>query len=109
MGIAATPEPPYVAVVFTSVRRETTDGHDDGYAAMSTSMEELAAEQPGYLGIESVRDGLGITVSYWQTEADAQAWKQVAEHLGAQRLGREEWYRAYRVRVAVVQRDYGMA
>jgi heme-degrading monooxygenase HmoA len=104
--IASTPEPPYVAVIFTSVR---SDRDEDGYAAMADRMEELGAEQPGFLGIESVRDGLGITVSYWRTEADALAWKQVAEHVGAQRLGRERWYRDYRVRVAVVRRDYGMA
>jgi heme-degrading monooxygenase HmoA len=102
--IASTPEPPYVAVIFTSLLAD-----DAGYEAMAERMEELGAEQPGYLGIESVRDGLGITVSYWRTEADAAAWKQVAEHLGAQRLGQEQWYRAYQVRVAVVQRDYGMA
>ena len=57
----------------------------------------------------TTQTGFGITVSYWRTEADAAAWKQVAEHLGAQRLGQEQWYRSYRVRVAVVQRDYGMA
>jgi len=103
MGIASTPEPPYVAVVFTSLR---TDG-DHGYAAMTARMEQLAAEQPGYLGIESARDKLGITVSYWVDEDAARAWKQVAEHLVAQRRGREAWYADYRVRVAVVQRDYG--
>jgi heme-degrading monooxygenase HmoA len=102
-SIAATPEPPYVAVVFTSLR---TDG-DNGYAAMSRRMDALAAEQPGYLGMESARDGLGITVSYWADEAAAAAWKQVAEHLVAQRRGREVWYSDYRVRVAVVRRDYG--
>ena len=102
-GIAATPEPPYVAVVFTSLR---TEG-DHGYAAMSRSMEALAAEQPGYLGIESARDDVGITVSYWVDEAAARAWKQVAAHLVAQRRGREAWYADYRVRVATVTRDYG--
>lgn len=100
---AATPQPPYVAVIFTSLR---TDG-DNGYAAMSARMEALAAEQPGYLGIESARDGLGITVSYWADEASAQAWKQVAAHLVAQQRGRDTWYADYRVRVAVVHRDYG--
>ena len=66
-GIAETPEPPYVAVVFTSLR---TDG-DNGYAVMSARMDELAAQQPGYLGVETVRgaDGFGITVSYWASEA----------------------------------------
>lgn len=101
--VAATPEPPYTAVIFTSLRTE----RDQGYAVMSARMAELAAVQPGYLGIESARDGLGITVSYWRTEADAAAWKQVAEHLVAQRRGQEVWYADYRVRVATVTRDYG--
>ena len=101
--IAATPPPPYVAVIFTSVR---TDG-DDGYAAMAATMERLAREQPGYLGIEAAREGVGITVSYWRDEASAQAWKEVGAHLVAQRRGREAWYRDYRVRIAHVTRDYG--
>ncbi len=105
MGIAATPEPPYTAVVFTSVR---TPDDDAGYAATAAAMDELAARQPGYLGVETARDGgLGITVSYWTDDVAARAWKEVAAHLGAQRLGRERWYADYRVRVATVDRDYG--
>jgi len=104
--VARTPEPPYVAVVFTSVRSDV----DQGYAAMSRRMEELACCQPGYLGLESARDeGCGITVSYWVDEATAAAWKQVAEHLVAQERGRSTWYDDYRVRVATVTRDYGKA
>ena len=101
---ASTPEPPYWAVIFTSRR---TEG-DGGYGAMAEEMGRLAAEQPGYLGIESARgaDGLGITVSYWATDADARGWKQVARHLEAQRFGRTEWYTAYEVRVARVERAY---
>jgi heme-degrading monooxygenase HmoA len=97
--------PPYVAVIFTSVR---TSG-DNGYAATATRMDELAAEQPGYLGIESARndDGFGITVSYWSDEDAARSWKRVAEHAEAQRRGQEEWYRSYTVRVATVMREYG--
>jgi len=106
MPIAETPGPPYTAVIFTSTR---TAG-DSGYARMLERMEALAAEQPGYLGIESVKDGLaGITVSYWRDEADAAAWKQVAEHLVAQERGKQIWYDEYRVRVATVVRDYGEA
>lgn len=101
--IAATPPPPYVAVIFTSVR---TDG-DNGYAAMADAMERLAREQPGNLGIEAAREGVGITVSYWRDEASAAAWKQVGAHLVAQRRGRAAWYREYRVRIAHVTRDYG--
>jgi heme-degrading monooxygenase HmoA len=105
MSFAATPEPPYVAVIFTSTR---TAG-DNGYGAMSQAMEKLAAVQPGYLGIESARDAeLGITVSYWSDETAAQGWKQVAAHLAAQRRGREAWYTDYQVRIAIVHRAYGL-
>lgn len=103
MEIAKTPEPPYTAVIFTSLR---TDG-DNGYDAMSARMFELAARQPGFLGVESARDGLGITVSYWTDDAAAASWKQVAEHLVAQRQGQERWYVDYEVRVATVTRVYG--
>src|SRR5437773_11612986 len=103
-GIAGTPEPPYVAVIFTSMRT----GEDRGYAAMSEEMEAMARRQPGFLGVENARgaDGLGITVSYWMSPEAARAWKQVARHLEAQRQGRAEWYRGYRVRVARVEREY---
>jgi len=101
---ANTPAPPYYAVIFTSLR---TEG-DQGYGAMAERMVELAMQQPGFLGAESVRDGLGITVSYWADLASIAAWKQNAEHLEAQRLGRERWYAGFRLRIARVERDYGM-
>lgn len=101
--IAATPEPPYTAVLFTSV----LGGDAEGYAETAARMEELAAVQPGYLGIESAREGVGITVSYWVDDDAAAAWKQVAEHLLAQERGRNEWYVDYQVRVATVTRSYG--
>ena len=95
-----------VAVIFTSTR---TEGDDEAYAAAATRMVELAAGQPGYEGIESVRDPVtrrGITVSYWTDEAASRAWREVAEHLLAQRLGVERWYDAYDLRVATVTRDH---
>jgi heme-degrading monooxygenase HmoA len=99
--IAATPDPPYWAVIFTT--RQTADV--DGYAEMAAAMEALAAQQPGYLGIESVHDGAdGITVSYWSTEDDLRAWGRHAEHLVAQRLGRQRWYERYELRVGRVER-----
>jgi heme-degrading monooxygenase HmoA len=103
VGLADTPDPPYVAVIFTSQR--TDDG--TGYLETDAAMVELAGQQRGYLGVESVSDGRrGITVSYWATEADARAWKAVAEHVAAQELGRERWYQSYAVRVATVERAY---
>jgi heme-degrading monooxygenase HmoA len=103
--LAGTPPPPYYAVIFTS-RRGPRDA--DGYARMAEAMAELAARQPGFLGIESARatDGTGITVSYWESEAAIHAWKRVAAHQEAQRRGRERWYDDYVVRVARVERAY---
>ncbi len=104
-AIAQTPEPPYYAVIFTSLR---TAG-DNGYAGMADRMLALAAEQPGFLGVESAREEVGITVSYW-TDLDAiRAWKQNAEHLEAQRQGRAQWYSAFQTRICRVERTYGMA
>lgn len=98
--------PPYIAVIFSSQRRV----EDDGYAAMAERMVALAAVQPGFLGIESARgaDGFGITVSYWRDEDAVRAWKRDVDHLDAQRRGREHWYARYAVRIARVERAYGL-
>lgn len=101
---AATPEPPYYAVIFTAQRSEG----DQGYAAMAAEMERMALARPGCLGVESTRDadGLGITVSYWTDKAALIGWREDARHLVAQRLGRERWYTHYALRVARVERAY---
>ncbi|WP_296764601.1 antibiotic biosynthesis monooxygenase [Sediminimonas sp.] len=103
--IAPLPEPPYFAVIFTS-QRHAREG--DGYDAMATTMVELAAAQAGFLGMESARgpDGLGITVSYWNSEAAITAWKDNARHRVAQRLGKAGWYDRYCLRIARVERQY---
>ena len=102
--IANTPEPPYYAVIFSSLR---TEG-DHGYAAMTDRMVQLAAAQPGFLGMESVRDGLGITISYWESLEAIRNWKSDVEHREAQRLGHRMWYSSFKVRIAKVERDYGI-
>ncbi|TVY11733.1 antibiotic biosynthesis monooxygenase family protein [Paenibacillus cremeus] len=102
-GIAKTPEPPYYAVIFTS---ERTAG-DNGYSAMGDRMVGLASAQPGFLGVESVRDeqGVGITVSYWASLEAIAHWKQHAVHQAAQKLGKAEWYQRFGLRVCKVERD----
>ncbi len=100
--IAQTPPPPYYAVIFTSTR---TEG-DHGYGAMAERMVALAAQQPGFLGAESARNEVGITVSYWKDLESIRAWKANAEHLEAQRLGHAQWYSAFTTRIAKVERDY---
>lgn len=101
MKIAATPAPPYYAVIFTSTR---TQGNQ-GYAEMAEVMEKLASLQPGFLGIESARNELGITVSYWESLESIAAWKMNSRHLVAQHQGREIWYQEFKVRICRVERD----
>jgi heme-degrading monooxygenase HmoA len=105
--LARTPESSYYAVIFTSRRAGTGDGYDE----MAARMEALASGQPGFLGIESVRgpDGLGITVSYWDSLEAIRRWREHPEHLEAQRRGKSEWYADYRLRVAEVRYGYGKA
>ena len=104
-NFANTPKPPYFAVIFSSQRH----AQEAGYSETADRMVELAAEQNGYLGIESVRgsDGFGITVSYWQSEEHILAWKRNAEHSLARERGRNEWYEHFELRVALVERAYG--
>lgn len=101
--IAPTPKAPYYAVIFSSLRTEI----DEGYLETAIEMETLASQQPGYLGHESARDGIGITVSYWKDLNSIKNWKQQSDHLLAQKKGMGKWYSAYKTRICLVERDYG--
>jgi heme-degrading monooxygenase HmoA len=100
--IAPTPQAPYYAVIFTSERTLV----EEGYQEMAMKMSALAAQQPGYLGQESARENIGITVSYWTSLEAIQQWKKNSDHLLAQQLGKEKWYAAYKTRICKVERDY---
>ena len=101
----STPDPPYYAVIFPY----TKTGNDPDYDTMAVKMKTLVAEQPGFLGIESIRNasGQGITISYWDSEAAIRNWQQHTEHKIAQAKGIALWYDDYRIRVAKVERAYG--
>ena len=100
--IANTPKPPYYAVIFTSIRSEG----DNGYNTMADEMMALAAQQDGFLGVESARNEVGITVSYWQSLDSIKNWKANSRHLLAQKYGREKWYANYKVRICIIEYDY---
>ncbi|MFD1062773.1 antibiotic biosynthesis monooxygenase family protein [Winogradskyella litorisediminis] len=93
---------PYYAVIFTSTQTEKIEG----YTEMAEQMENLAKQQEGYLGIESARNSIGITVSYWESLDAIKQWKQNSEHLFTQQKGREQWYNLYKVRICKVEREY---
>src|SRR6218665_3122197 len=103
--IAKTIRPPYYAVIFTSIR---TAQDENGYQRTAEIMDKLARQQDGYLGIESARNEIGITVSYWSSTEAILKWKKELAHQAAQTLGKEKWYQDYRVRVCIVERDYGL-
>lgn len=92
----------YYAVIFTS----TLNTDSQGYLEMAEKMEDLASEQPGYLGMSSARSEIGITISYWKTEEDIKNWKRQSDHLLAQQLGREKWYSSYDLKICKVEREY---
>jgi heme-degrading monooxygenase HmoA len=101
-GVAKTPQPPYYAVIFASQRTEV----DGGYGKMADKMVELASQQRGFLGVESARDeGLGITVSYWESLDAIKKWKENSGHQVAQNRGKTEWYKNFALRVCKVERD----
>lgn len=95
-------KPPYYAVIFTSVRTEV----EQGYAEMANLMVDMAKQQEGFLGVESARNEIGITVSYWKDLQSIKNWKSNLDHLQAQRLGKQKWYQSYKVRIALVEREY---
>lgn len=101
--ISKTPQPPYYAVIFTSTR---TEG-DNGYSEMARKMDELAAQQDGFLGIESARENVGITISYWRDLESIRRWRENIEHQAAQMSGYKMWYKTFKVRICRVEREYG--
>jgi len=100
--IAQTPSPPYYAVIFSNVISDI----DIGYEEMATKMMKLASEQDGFLGVETAREELGITVSYWRDLESIKKWKENSEHAIAQDMGKEIWYRSFKTRIARIERDY---
>ncbi|GBQ34002.1 antibiotic biosynthesis monooxygenase [Gluconacetobacter azotocaptans] len=101
MSLAQTPEPPYYAVIFTSIRTDLSEGYDETAQRM-----ELAVTMPGFLGVESARNDVGITVSYWRTLDDIACWREHAEHRLAQQMSRSTWYSSYTTRICRVERAY---
>lgn len=100
--IVNTLELPYYAVIFTSIRTED----DNGYEKMAEKMLNLVSEQDGFLGVESAREDIGITVSYWRDLESIKKWKENISHIEAQKKGKEIWYKNYKIRIAKVEKEY---
>ncbi|PCH75177.1 MAG: antibiotic biosynthesis monooxygenase [Flavobacteriaceae bacterium] len=95
-------EKPYYAVLFTSLRTV----EDKGYNEMSERMVDLARNQPGFIGVESARETVGITISYWETLEDIKQWRLQSEHKIAREQGKKIWYSEFKVRICQVLREY---
>ncbi len=100
--IADTLKVPYYAVIFTSIKCD----EDNGYDEMSKKMVELVKRQDGFLGFESAREDVGITVSYWRDLESIKKWKENLEHKQAQKIGKKKWYKSYMIRIAKVEKEY---
>ncbi len=103
--IAVTPEPPYYAVIFSSILK----GEDRANSNTALRLDDLATQQEGFLGVESVRDKLGVTVSYWRDLESIKAWKVNLENSAAQAQSRQRWYKDYKVRISKVERDFSFS
>ncbi|WP_338765285.1 antibiotic biosynthesis monooxygenase [Bernardetia sp. ABR2-2B] len=102
--IAQTPKTPYYAVIFTSILNDEIDKEE--YSKTAIRMVELAKEQKGFLGVESAREEIGITVSYWKDLESIKKWKYQSEHTLAREKGRSEFYQSFKTRIVKVERDY---
>ncbi len=103
--LTTTPKPPYYAVIFTSTRTE----NNEGYSKMSNMMMKLASEQDGFLGVESARENIGITVSYWRDLESIRRWKENEEHTIARNKGKSTWYNSFTTRIALVEKEYSFS
>lgn len=94
---------PYYAVIFTSLLHQT----DEEYMGLDDKLMKLAQERDGFLGMDSARSGLGISVSYWKTLEDIKEWSQNLQHIDAKTKGKERWYESYNVKICKVEKEYG--
>jgi len=97
-----------IAIIFVSQRAAADP---EGYERAAEAMCAAAAQRPGYRGIRSARgtDGIGITISYWQEEQSALAWRDDPAHAAVREEGRRTWYDWYETIVTEVVRDYAWA
>ena len=103
MSLASTPKPPYYAVIFTSIQ---TDFDGEGYGKAAQRMVELAEKEDGFLGIDTAREEIGVTVSYWRDLASILKWKNNIEHVAVRKKGKISWYKAYTTRICLVEKEY---
>lgn len=70
-------------------------------------MRDLAISDYGCIKFSSTTEGNNeIAISYWNSKEEIKKWKQNKEHLKAQKLGKNKWYKTYSVEIAEVTRQY---
>lgn len=80
---------------------------DADYVAMAARLRDLALTEFGCLEFHALTEGdQEIALSYWPDLEAVARWRTHDEHLLAQQLGRERWYRSYRVEISRIERSY---
>ena len=86
-------------------RSRLTPEAANGYGAMAEQMSKLARSSPGFIAEKGfvAEDGERLTVVWWENEETLKQWRNNAEHLIAQKTGREKWYEPANIPAAVAR------
>jgi len=86
--------------------------HKQDYLDTAQGLKARLEAAPGFISIERfeslVESGKILSLSFFESEEAVAAWRNTLEHRKAQVQGRRVYFENYRLRIASVQRDYGM-
>lgn len=99
-----------IAVIFEV---EPAPGHKDEYLDIAASLRPLLDQIDGFISIERFQslsdEGKIVSLSFFRDEEAIHQWRTLEAHRTAQAAGRASVFEDYRLRIANVVRDYGMA
>jgi heme-degrading monooxygenase HmoA len=98
-----------IAVIFEAI---PADGKLEEYLAIAAVLKQELIKIEGFISIErfqSLSDpDKVLSLSFWADEKAVQEWRNVEMHRNAQKRGRDSVFKDYHLRIAQVERDYGM-
>ena len=94
-------------IMYAVIFRAKVKKLDGQYSVMAKNMRDLAMSQYGCTEFTSCTEGdEEIAISYWPSLEHIKTWKNDADHLVAQSLGKEKWYETYTIQVVEIKREY---